>query len=134
MATLNISLPDEMKAWIEKQSRLGSHTNSSDYIRDLVLKDQRERGVFRKVPVHIFGSTITVVGDFGQVAIGRDINLRGGHATRQLTQDTKYILTGESLNSNDHALITQAETSGIPCINLNHYEAELPDGLEMMGN
>lgn len=132
MATLNISLPPEMKAWIEKQSKLGSHTNSSDYIRDLVLKDQRERGVFRKVPIDIFGATMTVVGDFRPVAIGRDINLRGGRATRELTPESKYVLVGQELSAEDHRIVTAAEAQGVPCITLEHYEAQIPDELEMM--
>ena len=84
------------------------------------------------MPVHIFGSTITVAGDFQPVAIGRDINLRGGIATRELQQDTKYVLTGENLTNADHDLIKRAEELGIPRISLGHYEAELPDSLETM--
>lgn len=40
MATMNISLPDEMKEWVEKQVRLGRFGNASDYIRDLIRRDQ----------------------------------------------------------------------------------------------
>ena len=34
MATMNISLPDPMRDWVEVQ------TNNSDYVRDLIRKDQ----------------------------------------------------------------------------------------------
>ncbi|MBI4383681.1 MAG: type II toxin-antitoxin system ParD family antitoxin [Nitrospinae bacterium] len=43
MATLNISLPDPMRDWIEVQIKGGEYANASDYIRDLIRHDQRQR-------------------------------------------------------------------------------------------
>lgn len=40
MATMNISLPDPMKNWVETQSGSGKYSNSSDYVRDLIRRDQ----------------------------------------------------------------------------------------------
>lgn len=40
MATMNVSLPDSMKEWVEDQARTGRYSNSSDYVRDLIRKDQ----------------------------------------------------------------------------------------------
>ena len=40
MATMNISLPDQMKAWVEAQSVDGRYSNSSDYVRDLIRREQ----------------------------------------------------------------------------------------------
>lgn len=40
MATMNISLPDAMKAWVEAQAETGKYSNSSDYVRDLIRRDQ----------------------------------------------------------------------------------------------
>ena len=40
MATMNISLPDPMKAWVEEQSSGGRYGNASDYVRDLIRRDQ----------------------------------------------------------------------------------------------
>ena len=40
MATMNVSLPDQMKEWVEAQVRDGKFGNSSDYVRDLVRRDQ----------------------------------------------------------------------------------------------
>lgn len=40
MATMNISLPDAMKDWVERQSDDGRYSNSSDYVRDLIRRDQ----------------------------------------------------------------------------------------------
>ena len=40
MATMNVSLPDPMKAWVEQQSAEGRYANTSDYVRDLIRRDQ----------------------------------------------------------------------------------------------
>jgi antitoxin ParD1/3/4 len=40
MATMNISLPDGLKAYVEKQARNGRFANVSDYVRDLIRRDQ----------------------------------------------------------------------------------------------
>lgn len=41
MATMNISLPDPMRKWVESQTSSGHYANNSDYVRDLIRKDQR---------------------------------------------------------------------------------------------
>jgi antitoxin ParD1/3/4 len=40
MATMNISLPDKMKQWVEQQVATGRFANASDYVRDLVRRDE----------------------------------------------------------------------------------------------
>ena len=40
MATMNVSLPDPMKEWVEAQARTGRYSNASDYVRDLIRRDQ----------------------------------------------------------------------------------------------
>ena len=40
MATMNVSLPDMMKEWVESQIERGQYSNSSDYVRDLIRRDQ----------------------------------------------------------------------------------------------
>ena len=40
MATMNISLPDQMKAWVEEQTKDGRYANSSDVVRDLIRREQ----------------------------------------------------------------------------------------------
>ena len=40
MATMNISLPDTMKSWVERQTQHGRYGNASDYMRDLIRRDQ----------------------------------------------------------------------------------------------
>jgi antitoxin ParD1/3/4 len=40
MATMNVSLPDQMKEWVEAQAENGRYANASDYVRDLIRRDQ----------------------------------------------------------------------------------------------
>ncbi|WP_420479577.1 type II toxin-antitoxin system ParD family antitoxin [Brevundimonas sp. FT23028] len=40
MATMNISLPAQMKKWVEDQTKDGRYANSSDVIRDLIRREQ----------------------------------------------------------------------------------------------
>ena len=39
MATMNVSLPDQMKAWVEESIQSGRYANASDYVRDLIRQD-----------------------------------------------------------------------------------------------
>lgn len=43
MATMNVSLPDPMREWIEAQVKTGRYANASDYMRDLIRRDQELR-------------------------------------------------------------------------------------------
>jgi antitoxin ParD1/3/4 len=40
MATMNISLPEKLKSFVEKRVAEGDFSNASDYVRDLLRKDQ----------------------------------------------------------------------------------------------
>jgi antitoxin ParD1/3/4 len=42
MATMNVSLPEAMKLWAEKQAQSGRYSNTSDYVRDLIRRDQEQ--------------------------------------------------------------------------------------------
>ena len=45
MATMNISLPEPMKAWGESRSQGEAYANSSDYVRDLIRRDPARMAV-----------------------------------------------------------------------------------------
>ena len=47
MTTLNISIPDAMREWIDNQVQSGVYANASDYMRDLIRHDQREQDRLR---------------------------------------------------------------------------------------
>lgn len=43
MATMNISLPQQMKDWVEEQTKDGKYANSSDVVRDLIRRELIKR-------------------------------------------------------------------------------------------
>lgn len=43
MATMNVSLPDQMKHWVDGQAKTGRYSNASDYVRDLIRRDQERQ-------------------------------------------------------------------------------------------
>lgn len=40
MATMSVSLPEPLKAWVDAQAQSGRYSNASDYVRDLIRRDQ----------------------------------------------------------------------------------------------
>lgn len=40
MSTMNISLPDTLKSFVDEQVAQGSYSTSSEYVRELIRKDQ----------------------------------------------------------------------------------------------
>lgn len=40
MATMNVSIPDRMRDWVQSQIDSGHYASASDYIRDLIRRDQ----------------------------------------------------------------------------------------------
>lgn len=40
---MNISLPDPMRDWVQNQIETGKYSSSSDYVRDLIRRDQANR-------------------------------------------------------------------------------------------
>jgi antitoxin ParD1/3/4 len=43
MATLNVSLPDQLRSWITEQVEEGRYSSASDYLRDLIREDIRHQ-------------------------------------------------------------------------------------------
>ena len=43
MTNLSVSLPDPMRAWIDDQVREGRYGNASEYVRELIRRDQERR-------------------------------------------------------------------------------------------
>lgn len=40
--TMNVSLPETMKSWVENRVNSGEYANASDYMRDLIRHDQEQ--------------------------------------------------------------------------------------------
>ena len=51
MATMNVSLPDPMKTWVEAQAKGGRYGNASDYVRDLIRRDQERQQAIGEIQV-----------------------------------------------------------------------------------
>jgi len=43
MGTLNISLPDPMRAYVEEQAQAGGYSTVSEYLRALIREDQKRK-------------------------------------------------------------------------------------------
>jgi antitoxin ParD1/3/4 len=43
MTSMNISLPKPMRDWVQTQIETGKYAGNSDYIRDLIRKDQQQQ-------------------------------------------------------------------------------------------
>ena len=75
MATMNISLPDQMKSWVESQTQDGRYSNASDYVRDLIRRDRERTESIRELNVLIqegldSGISERSVEDIWQEAVG----------------------------------------------------------------
>ncbi|MBJ3786879.1 type II toxin-antitoxin system ParD family antitoxin [Devosia sediminis] len=49
MATMNVSLPQAMKDWVEEQVASGRYANASDVMRDLVRREQQRADAREKL-------------------------------------------------------------------------------------
>lgn len=45
--TMNIALPDVMRDYVARRVESGQYGNTSEYVRDLIRKDQQEQGLAR---------------------------------------------------------------------------------------
>ncbi len=65
MATMNISLPDPMKDWVNAQTETGRYSNASDYVRDLIRQDQERAEKMRQLQRLIDEGLASGVSDAG---------------------------------------------------------------------
>jgi antitoxin ParD1/3/4 len=43
VASMNISVPDSMREWVQSRIESGEYASVSDYVRDLIRRDQNTR-------------------------------------------------------------------------------------------
>jgi len=83
MASMNISLPEQMRDWVQMQINGGAYSSSSDYVRDLIRRDQE-----RKTKLQTLQAAITAgaeSGDAGELdiaAIKRTARKKAGLDTK----------------------------------------------------
>ena len=49
MVTMNISLPEKMKDWVDSRSEDGKFSNNSDYMRHLIRQDQERQAAIARL-------------------------------------------------------------------------------------
>ncbi|WP_425102493.1 type II toxin-antitoxin system ParD family antitoxin [Tropicibacter sp. S64] len=53
MATMNVSLPDPMKDWVETRLKDASFSNTSDYVRHLIRCDQERQQAITELQTEV---------------------------------------------------------------------------------
>jgi len=43
MATVTVSLPDQLKDWVDERLKDGRYPTASDYVRELIRRDREQR-------------------------------------------------------------------------------------------
>ena len=78
MSTMNISLPDTLKAFVDEQISERGYGTSSEYVRELIRKDQDSQQL-RKLLLDGAGSAQSKVADSDYFdALRRRVNARAG--------------------------------------------------------
>lgn len=81
MATsMNISLPENMKSFVDEQVQSGGYGTASEYIRELVRRDQKDRAEARLETLLLegldSGEEITVTPEFWETLRGKVVARR----------------------------------------------------------
>lgn len=76
MATMNVSLPDPMRAWIAARVDSGYYSNASDYVRDLIRRDQAHQDQREILIRALIAGEDSGVSKRGIDAIWRDMKAR----------------------------------------------------------
>ena len=53
MAQMNVSIPDKLKSWAEARVAEGRYSSTSDYVRDLVRRDQEREEKLQRLQAAI---------------------------------------------------------------------------------
>ena len=78
MATMNVSLPDAMKEWVEGRVATGRYSNASDYVRDLIRRDQERREKIAAMQAMVDESLASGIGPSSMEDIRKEARRRAG--------------------------------------------------------
>lgn len=78
MATMNVSLPAPMKEWVEQQTKGGRYSNASDYVRDLIRRDQERAGKIAAMQAFVTEGVESGVSDSSMTDILETARARAG--------------------------------------------------------
>jgi antitoxin ParD1/3/4 len=63
MTTMNISLPAPLKEWVTAQQASGRYTNASDYVEDLIRRDQEYAARTKELQAMVTDSLASGISD-----------------------------------------------------------------------
>ncbi len=66
MATMNISLPDKMKAFVEESVAEGRYSNVSDFMRDIIREKQEQKSYAEYLQASINSGLKSPITDFSR--------------------------------------------------------------------
>jgi antitoxin ParD1/3/4 len=66
MATMNISLPDKLKAFVEESVEEGNFSNVSEYMRDIIREKQGQKAYAKYLKDEINAGLKSPVSDFSR--------------------------------------------------------------------
>ena len=78
MATMNVSLPDDLKDWVESVVQEGRYSNVSDYVRDLIRKEQDRQAVFAEIQAALDEGEASGYEPYSREEIEKELNLSRG--------------------------------------------------------
>jgi antitoxin ParD1/3/4 len=78
MATMNVSLPKPMKDWVEAQAGKGRYSNASDYVRDLIRRDQERAAAIAELQRSIDEGLASGISDRSKADILREARKQTG--------------------------------------------------------
>jgi antitoxin ParD1/3/4 len=96
MATMNISLPDQMKDWVEQQVATGRYANSSDYVRDVL---RREQAMVARLQAMVDEAVSSGVVDMSPAELFEDIKRRNREQLLAVAEQIR----GETVKADDAA-------------------------------
>lgn len=96
MATMNISLPDAMKEWVEQQVATGRYANVSDYMRDVLRREQATVGRLQGMVDEAIESGVV---EMSPAELFEDIKRR----SRERILATAEEIRGETIKADDAA-------------------------------
>lgn len=76
MATMSVSLPDKMRQQVRAMVECGDFHNESEYIRDLIRRDQERKAKERRLLEHLEAAEASGVSERSVLDIMRDVQER----------------------------------------------------------
>lgn len=74
MTSMHVSLSDAMKSWVERQVGSGQYHNASEYIRDLIRRDQDGQERLKLLRAHLAeGEADIAAGRFDELRSTKDV-------------------------------------------------------------